>query len=115
MAFDGIRDLVGFLDRVRSDAREILLAIPGATRLWVAKPGHDGDETVDGHVSDRLIENGDGVQKRVRNSVHQDQLPDSDLFILLVTLHASFFSNRYKLISIPAVAPQIGRSPFAIS
>ena len=47
VAFDGVRDLVGFLDRVWCDAGEILRQIPFATALRITQSRHDGDEAVD--------------------------------------------------------------------
>ena len=44
LALDGIGHLVGLLDGVVPDGREILLEIPGAARLLVAQRGHDLDE-----------------------------------------------------------------------
>ena len=41
LAFDGVRHLVGLLDRVRRDRREVLLEVPGAARLPVPETLHD--------------------------------------------------------------------------
>ena len=46
-AIDRIGDLVGFLDGVRSDGREVLLQIPRAAAVRVAQPGHDGEQFSD--------------------------------------------------------------------
>ena len=43
LALDGIGDLVGFLDRVRRDARKGLLAVPRAA-IGGAQPLHDGEQ-----------------------------------------------------------------------
>ncbi len=43
-ARDGVGDLVGFLDRVGSDGREVLLDVPGAASFRVAQGGHDLDQ-----------------------------------------------------------------------
>ena len=43
-AIDGVGDLIGFLDGVGRDGREILLAIPFAAGLGVAQPPHDRNE-----------------------------------------------------------------------
>ena len=45
--FDGVGDLVGFLDGVRGDGSEILLNIPRATAVGIAELGHDVDEAAD--------------------------------------------------------------------
>ena len=47
VALDRIGDLVGLLDRVGRDRREILLAVPRAAALRVAQPRHDRQQTVD--------------------------------------------------------------------
>ena len=47
VAGNGVGDLIGFLDRVRRDGRETLLAIPFATALGVAEAAHDRDQPVD--------------------------------------------------------------------
>jgi len=44
---DGVGDFVGFLDRVRRDRVEILLAIPRAAAVGVAQRGHDAQQVVD--------------------------------------------------------------------
>jgi len=44
VAFDGVGNLVGFLDRVRCDRPEGLVDVPGATMLAVTQPGHHGEE-----------------------------------------------------------------------
>ena len=44
---DRIRDLIGFLDRVRRDRGEGLLHIPRATALRIAQPRHDRQQGVD--------------------------------------------------------------------
>ena len=52
-ALDRIGDLIGLLDRVGRDRREILLAVPRAAALRVAQPRHDREQPVDraGHLS----------------------------------------------------------------
>ena len=40
-AADRIRDLIGFLDRIRSDRIERLFAIPFTAALRIAQPLHD--------------------------------------------------------------------------
>ena len=47
VALDGVGDLVGFLDRVVADRREILLEVPGAAAIGVAQGRHDFDEAGD--------------------------------------------------------------------
>ena len=44
---DRIRNLVGFLDRIRRDCREILFQVPRTAVLPIAQPGHDGQQTID--------------------------------------------------------------------
>ncbi len=44
VALDGVRDLVGFLDRVGRDAAEGLVDVPGAAMLAIAEPGHDREQ-----------------------------------------------------------------------
>ena len=45
-ARDRVGDFIGFLDRIRSDAREILCDIPFATRGWIAESRHYCNQTV---------------------------------------------------------------------
>jgi hypothetical protein len=40
-ALDCIRDLIGFLNRIVTDGRKVLLQIPGASGLGIAQPRHD--------------------------------------------------------------------------
>ena len=47
-AIDCVGDLIGFLDRIWRDRREILRQIPFAATIGVAKPGHDAKQAVDG-------------------------------------------------------------------
>jgi hypothetical protein len=47
VAVDGIGDLVGFLDRVRRDAGEGLLHVPGTAMLTIAQARHDLEEALD--------------------------------------------------------------------
>ena len=47
IARDRVGDLVGLLDRIRRDAREVLLQIPRAAGLGRAQRSHDFDEPVD--------------------------------------------------------------------
>ena len=49
VAADRVGDLIGFLDRVGRDGREILLAVPFAAGLRIAQPLHDRDEAVEAH------------------------------------------------------------------
>ena len=44
---DGIGDFVGLLDGVGRDGGETLGAIPFASRIWIAQPGHDGQQSVE--------------------------------------------------------------------
>ena len=46
---NGVRNLIGFLDRVGRDRRERLLAIPFAAGLRITQPPHDGDELLKRH------------------------------------------------------------------
>ena len=46
LAFDRIRDLVRFFDRVRRDRRERLLLIPRAATLRIAQTRHDVEKTL---------------------------------------------------------------------
>ena len=46
---NGVRNLIGFLDRVGRDRGERLLAIPLAAGLRIAQPPHDGDEALKRH------------------------------------------------------------------
>ncbi len=48
-ALDGVRDLVGFLERVRRDRAEILLAVPGAAARGVAQARHDLEQPFNRH------------------------------------------------------------------
>ncbi len=52
-ALDRVGHLVGLLDRIGRDRREILLPIPRAAALGVAQPRHDSEQTVDRAVSRR--------------------------------------------------------------
>jgi hypothetical protein len=45
-AFNGLRHLIGFLDRVGRDGPEVLLDIPGAADYRRAQHGHDAQEIV---------------------------------------------------------------------
>lgn len=47
VAGDRIGNLVGFFDRVRGNAREGLLAIPGTASLWIAQLRHNLQQPVD--------------------------------------------------------------------
>jgi hypothetical protein len=47
-ARDRVRDLVGFLDRVGRDGREVLRDVPRASIARVAEPCHHGEEAVYG-------------------------------------------------------------------
>ena len=49
VAGDRVGDLIGFLDRVGGDGREILLAIPFAAGVRIAQPAHDRDEALKRH------------------------------------------------------------------
>ena len=51
VARDRVGDFIGFLDRVRRDARETLRAIPFAAMLWVAQALHNQDQSFEGHVA----------------------------------------------------------------
>ena len=44
-AGNGVRNLIGFLDRVRSDRLKGLRGIPVAAALRIAQPRHDREET----------------------------------------------------------------------
>ena len=46
-AVDRIGHFIGFLDRVRRDAGEILFEVPRAAAFAVAQAGHDGEQCVD--------------------------------------------------------------------
>ncbi len=50
-ALDGVGHLIGFLDRVGSDRREGLRAIPRAAALRVAKRHHDVEKALDACAS----------------------------------------------------------------
>ena len=45
---NGVRHFVSLLDGVRSDAAEILLAVPGATVVGIPERDHDVQESIDG-------------------------------------------------------------------
>ena len=47
-ALDRVGDLIGFLDRVGRDRREILLAVPRAAAIGIAQPRHDGEQALQG-------------------------------------------------------------------
>ena len=47
VTLDRVGDLVGFLDRVRRDAGEILRQIPFAAVFGIAQPRHDGEQAID--------------------------------------------------------------------
>jgi len=47
LILDGSGDFVGFLDRVRRDARERLFAVPGAAAVRIAQAAHDLDQVGD--------------------------------------------------------------------
>ena len=47
---DGVRHLVGFLDRIGRHGGEGLDLVPGATVNGIPQTGHDRDEAVDGSV-----------------------------------------------------------------
>ena len=46
-ALDRVGDLVGFLDGIGRDGREILLDIPRAAAFGIAQPRHDREQPVD--------------------------------------------------------------------
>ena len=46
-AGDGVGNLVRFLDRIGSDGREALFAIPLAAKCGVSKAAHNGDEAAE--------------------------------------------------------------------
>ncbi len=46
-AGDGVGDLIGFLDRVGRDGREVLHDVPGAAGFLVAQRGHDLEQPGD--------------------------------------------------------------------
>ena len=50
LPFDGVGDLVGFLDRVGRDAREVLFQIPRAAGDRRPQRRHHGDEIADRSV-----------------------------------------------------------------
>ena len=59
-AGDGVGDLVGLLDGVGRDGREVLLEVPGAARARGAQRGHQGEEPADipgsgGHADRRAV------------------------------------------------------------
>ena len=83
-AFDGIRDFIGLFDGVRRNAREGLLPIPGAT-IGGAQAHHDGQQFTHPAIG-------------VRDPRHCCFSPCA-------------CSMRRSVISMPAVAPQILRSP----
>jgi len=43
---DGVRNLVGLLDRVRSDGGETLLHVPRAAAFGIAQPRHDLEQAL---------------------------------------------------------------------
>ena len=47
-ALDGLRHLVGLLQRIGQDAAKVLLQVPGAPAIGVAQPGHDGQQVSHG-------------------------------------------------------------------
>ena len=46
-ARDRLGDLIGFLDRIGRDGREILLEVPRAARARRAQRGHDREQALD--------------------------------------------------------------------
>src|SRR3546814_2146535 len=51
-AGDRVRDLIGFLDRIGRDRREILRQIPFAAAVGIAQLSHDREQTVAGGRSE---------------------------------------------------------------
>ena len=48
VARDRVRDLIGFLDRIGRDRREVLREIPFAAAIGIAQLPHDAKQPVDG-------------------------------------------------------------------
>ena len=90
-SIDGIGHLVRFLDRVGGDAREGLNAIPGAAVLRPQAP-HDREELSQARDHDALPWGAPPASAACRA-----------------------VSNRLNVISMPAVAPQMMRSPYGMS
>jgi len=57
IAMDGVRHLIGFLDRIRRDRLEVLHLVPVATILRIAQAPHDFEQGIDqrGILSDLFI------------------------------------------------------------
>ena len=51
VACNCIGHFVGFLDRVRRNAREILFEVPGTAGFGGPQPGHDGQQALHGRVA----------------------------------------------------------------
>jgi hypothetical protein len=55
VALDSIGYFVRLLDRIRRNRAEILLEIPRAATLRITQPGHEFEESVDGHQVCRMV------------------------------------------------------------
>src|SRR3546814_17156488 len=73
-ACDGSGQCVGLFQRMRHDARVVLLQVPRTTMLWSTQPGHQVQEIVElvhGFLSEsRAGEGADGITVDVKSDIH---------------------------------------------